>query len=84
MIIVNEHGQIIGDNGIAWLRDHKGLYSIDPRGYFIELQNDGITWCLFRKTKSSYEKVSYVRQVLGTGSIVHCMSVAEIYEIKRV
>lgn len=80
-MIVNNRGQIIGDDGISWLRDYKGLFSVEPRGYFIELL-DG-KWQLFRKTKSSYQPIPYVRQILTTGSIAQCMLIAEIYEIRR-
>jgi hypothetical protein len=81
-MIVNERGIIVGDDGIIWRRDSKGLFSLDPRGYFIERLSDNITWTLFRKTKSSYFKVPYVRQVLTIGSISQCFHVAEIYDIR--
>lgn len=83
MTRVNEHGQIIGDAGMYWLRDVRGFYSLDPRGYFIEAVRYRV-WELFRKTASSYpEKVPFVRQVIGRGSFVDCMRIAEIYEIRR-
>ncbi len=84
-MIVNEHGQIIADEGITWNSDGLGLHSLDPRGYYIQLLDNYITWCLFRKTRSSYQEVvPYIKQILTTGSLSHCIRVAEIYEIKRV
>lgn len=80
-MIVNNHGQIIGDDGIIWRRYRTSFYSVEPVGYFIEPV--GKTWEVFRKNKSSYPPVPFVRQVIGTGSILQCMCIAEIYQIKR-
>jgi hypothetical protein len=83
MIRVNKHGQIVADDGITWLRDVSGFYSVEPVGYFIELL-DHHRWEVFRKTTSSYpEKIPFVRQRLGNGSLNDCMRVAEIYQIRR-
>lgn len=81
-MIVNERGQIIGDSGISWCKDIDGLYSIDPTGYFIELSDEGV-WRLFRRTKSSYYKIPFIKQIIITGSIEQCIRIAEIYEIRR-
>lgn len=83
MIITNSRGQIIGDLGIGWSRNERGMYSWDPRGYFID-REDG-RWVLYRKTRSAIpERVPFVRQVLARGTMSHCMRVAEIYEVRRV
>lgn len=83
MITTNEHGQIIGDQGIRWQRSADVITSYDPIGYFIDRQ--GAQWELFRKTKSSYpEKVPFVRQRLMRGTVLACIQAAEIYDIRRV
>ena len=84
MIRVNEYGQIVADDGITWYRDVRGFFSVEPRGYFIELIDD-VQWEVFRKSTSSYpEKVPFVPHRLGRGSWRDCMRIAEIYQVLRV
>lgn len=80
-MVVNERGQIIGDNGILWLNDSKGYWSCDPSGYRIEpARDDPIKWELFLSSFSCRKAHTYI---FKSFTATDCMRVAEIYQVRR-